>query len=316
MNHIIIRFPNDNRVINFNKSFLQKYPHSIISAHYEVFPELNEMNLDVTYEEFKILYDIVLGNQKQWQVADHILQLASKFGLISDELCGVRNLLNVKINDTFLRIENFLNSHDELFIPDCITEYFEYKKIFAAKKNIIPFQVVLFNGDICCVNIYDGMPIYFNHCQKAVHTLVQHNIILNEKVDINSIREQMFFDNYVAGDSDVIDDFFDKIYHNNEIIYLKELLNLLIILSGYDSYETVLFKRFKVPTRNITLNIDNTTCDKINNVIKNKKNFFKIGKHNLGNQKYLFDSFSFTESEYYPGIRDYNFYAYCGFIIL
>uniref|UniRef100_A0A6C0CBT5 Uncharacterized protein n=1 Tax=viral metagenome TaxID=1070528 RepID=A0A6C0CBT5_9ZZZZ len=318
MNYITIKFPNNNKTIKFDKLYLSKYPHSVITCHCEIFPELDDMELDTAYDDFKIIYNVVIGKLKQWQVSEYILQLASKYGLVDDELCGIKNLLNDKINNTCLQINNFLNSRNVLFVPDCIAEYLEYKKIFAAKKNIIPFQVVLLDDEICCINIYAGLPIYFSHCTRTGNALAHHDIFLDKTtIDINFVRNKMFLSGYntETDTSDVIEfECISKIYDNNEIVFLGDLLKLFTLISGYYPTENIVFKNTSIPKHNFDIVINNNICDRIKNVIIDRTKIFEISENNLESQKFLFNYASFAESAYYPGTTDYHFYAYCGFI--
>jgi len=320
MDYIVIKFPNDHRTINFDKVFVQKYPLSIISAHFEVFPELSELSLDIAYDEFEIIYDVILEKIKQWEMPENILHKASRFGLVNDELYGVKKMLDDKNNDTFSKVTDFLNTFDSLFVPDSILEYFKYKKIFIAKKNIIPFQVVIYGDIVCCINIYDGLPIYIYHISKYISTLVENKIELDKHIDINNVRRIMLFTGYDKDfygiDSECVDrvSSCDKIYNSNELVYLQELVDIFIKLAPgeFDLQEIINFAKIEPPNHTFSNIINNDICEKICVVIQNN-NFFKVYRENILNHKYLSKHISISDSSYHC-TYDYYYYAYCGFI--
>lgn len=317
MDHITIKFPDDHRTIIIHKPILQQYPHSVIYSHLEVFPELSEMELKIPHDDFEIIYKAMLGNLKQWEMPEHISTIASELGLINDRLYDIGKVMNAKRDNALARIEKFISISGNIFVPDCIAEYLEYKKIFATSKNIIPFQVVMLYGDICSINIYDGLPIYFDHSFEPECCYPHQYVNLKGLVNVNETRECLFFTGYDGGDGDTYVYVDSDIYSSDEIVFLEALLTLFIKIA--DAHETNIIFGNCTPSQSHYINVDlsSQTYNSILNIIKSNKNEFTVSKENLISQKYLYahDSYAFPDEDGNTfGTQNYHFNAYCGFV--
>ena len=274
MHNVIISFPNDARKQAVAKSLFNAYPNSIVNAHAEVFPESNEIELEMSYADFCIILNMIKGKVKQWEIPKDIYQIAYKYGLVNDDLHSFKNILNNKRNDTLTRIDTFLKSPDTMFIPDIISDYLEYKEIFARQKNIIPVQVVFDK----VINIYGGVPIYAGNIRwdKSLSTLEEHNITLNGDININAIRATMLLQKYGDEESFFFNDVNKKFFSRSEIEYLESCLDTLCdIVSDDQGDNFVRASNITYPENLFRLTMDQKTCDKIIRIVKQNKSYHK-----------------------------------------
>lgn len=314
MNNIVISFEKDNKKHVVNKVLFKAYPNSVISSYFESFPESNEITLDSTYADFDVILDVIKGKVKQWNVPEHIFQTAYQFGLVNDNMCKINIIIEKKRTATLLQIDTFLKSPDTIFIPDLISDYKEYKNIFAGQSSIIPIQIV----PDYIVNIYDGIPISvsWGNWQEVHNTLEERQIAWKDTIDINTIREKMLFTGYCE-DFDVEHDYTDfaykypGIFSNCEIGYLKhsmEVLGDILVDQWYDeSVKTEPPKNlFKTP-------ISAKMCDKIIAIV----NLYckTLTLHRKNSQSHIFHAAANAENENQEAYCT-EFIGYCGFINL
>lgn len=319
MSYITISFKNGDPECIVERKLFDHYPNSVVSSHLEVFPESNKVTLDTTCTDFNVILDVMSGRVKQWNVPEHIFQTAHRFGLVDDDMCLITDILNNKRNKTLSDIDNFLNSPDTIFIPDLISDYVEYEKIFARRKNIVPFQVV----SDAVINIFDGIPIHV-FCltpHKIEMTLEDHRIKRNGVIDVNHIRETMLFSGHSVNDEG---GFFDyrkskkisrNIFDSNELKYLESCMYALCrMLKGerrdfVDSVET------KPSERLVDFPASSKMCDKIISIISDNSEIFKSRNEDIKKHSHISKAVTIPEHDRCCAM-DYSYHGYVGFINL
>lgn len=91
---ITIKFVNDTRIVQVNKNMFNKL--FIIYAHFEIFPNTNEIELDMKYDDFLIIHEMLNNKIDQWNLPTHIYNIAHKMGFIDDEIDKMNNLFDAK----------------------------------------------------------------------------------------------------------------------------------------------------------------------------------------------------------------------------
>ncbi len=187
---IVIGFNNDTRTYELPKDITKFYPNSILSL-YET-AETNEKIIieDMTFENFQIVYDVIIGKQKQWLVASDILKFLDKYGLVDDILLKLHNNINIKSNNELSCIDEFVNGNKEQLLLTSSAEYYdEYKKLFENNKNIMSVQITYDFDKLTCINILEKVPIYY----KSKNVL--DNIYFEDNIDINLMRYNIIVKN-------------------------------------------------------------------------------------------------------------------------
>jgi hypothetical protein len=182
--NIIIGFVCDDRIYELPKSIIKNYPNSILSLYDDVETNDKIIITDMTYNQFQIIYSVIMGQQKQWLVPPEILKYMDKYGLINDTLLTLHNNINEKLNKKCLKIENFINN-GQMLLTKNINQYNEYKKLFEHDKNIMSVQITYESNDLICINILESIPIYY--LEKSNF----NNMIINDEMDINLMRYNM-----------------------------------------------------------------------------------------------------------------------------
>lgn len=186
---IIIGFDNDDRVYELDKNIIKKYPNSILSLYDDVGQDETIIIKDATYEQFGIIYDVIMGKVKQWTVDDNILSLMDKYGLVNDSLLVLDKVIKRRMDNEFIMIDKFLNNKDEyLLMTYTHDQYEEYKNVFKNDKNIMSFQITFINNELFCINLLETIPIWFD-CD----FLEEKNI--DNLMDINEIRYKVIVKN-------------------------------------------------------------------------------------------------------------------------
>jgi hypothetical protein len=188
-NIITIGFDQDTGTYELPKSIVSKYPDSILSLYETSGSNEPIIITDMTYEQFGIIYDVITGKKKQWMVDPYILNLMDKYGLVNDILLALHLNINKKINEEFMKMENFLNN-GKMLLPDNMQQYEEYKKLFENNKNIMSIQMTFdYYGLIICINLLESIPIYYNHDgSNPKYVLENMDICESNEMDINLLR--------------------------------------------------------------------------------------------------------------------------------
>jgi hypothetical protein len=308
---IIIGFNNDDRTFELPKSTIQKYPNSILSLYETANTNENIIIEDMTYDQFQIIYDVITGIQKQWEVLQEIFKFMDKYGLINDTLLTMNNNLNDETNEKLAEIDRFLNGYDRLLLTNDSNEYSEYKKIFANDKNIMSVQITCKCYDIIYINILESIPIDYNRVGSL------KGINFSDKMDINMMRYKIIIKCIGCLECEICDkcepsgyvdihcgncklcvdclEFYDDddkkmidldnncnnlIYNNNSSIYFKTLHDIIL----QDDLESI-FLKTKSTHENTIIWSDITTPQFTNNIYYSLN---KIAKAVLQHHEYIF----------------------------
>jgi len=334
--NIVIKFLSDTRSIVIDKNIIDRYKLSVIYAHLEVFPNANEIELDMKYEDFLMIHEMMINKINQWDLPTNISDIAHNMGLVDDGLNAMNNLFIAKKNKKLVEIQKFLSTDNSLFIPDSIEEYLDCKIAFSGNKNIIPVQIVdavdgysyrYRNNSIKytpeIINIYDGIPIYMGNCAKKYATLKGHGIVINSSVvDINQIRKTMLFTEYdfdqLGGYGHIDSNMelsIDKMYGNDEIAFLRELL---VLHTAHMSDESAKYLENESLWQNPPPNLfhkmpSNKTCDRICDLIKNNSAMIYNYRHIARNKKHV-ELFVSSSSRGNDELFHFYYVGYCCFI--
>lgn len=312
MSKVIISFEKDDQKHVVDKALFKAYPNSVISSYFESFPESKEITLDSTYADFDVILDMIIGKIKQWDAPEHIFQIANRFGLVNDNLCKIDAILEKKRTDTLSRVDAFLKSPDSMFIPDLISDYKEYKKIFAGQPNIIPIQIF----QDCVVNIYDGIPILVKwpSWHDVVNTPEGRQITWKDTIDINAIRQKMLLTGYNPG-SEVEEDYigrYPNIYSKCEIKYLKRSMRALGDIYVDDDWY-IESTNTEPPENLFRSPISAGMCDRIIAIVNLNRKAPLL--HRKNNASHIFHAIAKPENENHRAYCT-EFVGYCGFVNL
>lgn len=272
---IIIKFENDDRVYELDKNIIKKYPNSILSLYDDVDSNEPIIIKDATYEQFGIVYDVIIGKVKQWTVNDNILSLMDKYGLVNDSLLVLDKIIKKRMHDEFVLIDKFLNDKNEYWLMAYMDDqYEEYKNVFKNNKNIMSFQITFIDNRLFCINLMERIPIWFNDysLENNVNVMdvneIRYNVIVKnlncifdkckmcEKCEplkmMNFKCEECVLckdcKSYVYVDDDYKKIKFNKnIYHNDSEKYFKAILKLSPRNDGNLEY----YQKLKPTTKNI-----------------------------------------------------------------
>jgi hypothetical protein len=189
---IIIGFNDDTRTFILSKDIFKTYPKSIFNT----LTSSNEILTlkEITYEQFQIIYDVIMKKTKQWLVPPEILKYMGKYGLVDEALFALHIHLNIKTNTECLKIENFKNNNTKMLLSKNFEEYNIYKKLFENDKNIMSMQLTFGCNKLICINILESIPIYYYNVENEQTFTIKNIPIMNE-IDINSLRYDIIVDN-------------------------------------------------------------------------------------------------------------------------
>ena len=186
-NTIIIGFNNEKLTYELPRSIIKKYPNSIFSL-YEASESTDTIIIsDITYDQFRTIYEVILNNITQWSVPPDIIACMDKYGLINDTILKMQNYLNANVDKQMTKVHNFLN-HGQLLLTNNFNEYYDFKNIFNNNKNIMSVQMFYVDDSLRCINILESIPIYYNQIMPIP---VVENIM-----DINMMRYKIIIDNH------------------------------------------------------------------------------------------------------------------------
>jgi hypothetical protein len=313
-NIIIIGFVNDDRTYELPKEIIKFYPNSILSLYGDVIEtETNEKIIitEMIYEQFQIVYDVIIGKQKQWLVSPEILKFLDKYGLVDDTLLKLQNNIDENMNNECIKIDNFINSNDaKILLADTVEQYDRYKKIFEHDKNIMSIQLSYKYDRLICINILESVPICYSD------NVLSNDIIIQDVMDINMMRYHILVKNIGCQDCNICNEcdplnivkmtcenckiciecthfynntnyknkdkfHYDEIYNTNNSIYLDTLCNLLYSVDDFSlfqkikSTDTNFLKWSDVTIPEFTDNINNSLNKIINVIFGGKKDIKK-----------------------------------------
>ena len=259
-NKIIIGFKNDDRIYEIPMTKIEKYPLSLFYGYMiENKPDekiiINDINENdalnrqyvLDYDAFSLIYDVLVGKIKQYELPDDIQQILKYYGLFNDSLYGAQKKIIEKQFLELQQMEIFLNSSGEIFFPDTYQDYIDYKEILRYNKNIVPIQIMtildkkegVYYNDVI-VNIFDGIPVGFN--TKGVYNDdIEYNYLteLNiptDVININEIRQNMLLKDHAINwenemDKNEMNTSYlhlspTSFYSKNDLAYLSVLLSI------------------------------------------------------------------------------------------
>lgn len=229
MSYIIIKFESCPGEIRFDHKYLSEYPYSLITGYTEVFPESNTMTLDVDYDDFETIYQVVRGKKDLWSLPKNLFELAHKMGLSNDTMCEIDDILL----DTYHRrretVEKFLATPGDMLMSNTIDEYLKMEQIFTRNANIVPFQVVTRDDFIKVINIYDGIPIWVAgsvySCDAKDRKCVDG---IDAKTNINDVRHNMLPISSNTPEPDI--------FSTNLSVYLETLMEFVVGQFFYEEF--------------------------------------------------------------------------------
>uniref|UniRef100_A0A6C0C947 Uncharacterized protein n=1 Tax=viral metagenome TaxID=1070528 RepID=A0A6C0C947_9ZZZZ len=166
---ILVGNPVDDRVHLVHFDFIKKYE----SCNILLCKKDSEMNfdesivLDVSFEMFGEILNVLHGETKITDVTDEILNEMDKLGLVKAELMMMKRFVDKERNDMLLSLNSFVDGKKLMIMARSRDMYEYFKDILSPNKNVVPTQIFCVNHKkpnidyIFGINIYDSIPIYY-----------------------------------------------------------------------------------------------------------------------------------------------------------
>lgn len=175
--YLIVRFPNEQRLYILHDFMYMQYSKSIFALH-KTFQKTNEITLqNVTYDQFKPIYDFMLGDwdccnefQACRELMDYLGITSTKVEVLQSYHDKLMEKYKIKINE----LNDFLNSRTKLWLVKSYDDYLTYKEVMKDMPNIIPIQFMLSYEErnkkfLECLSVYDCVPIYVRRDENDVY---------------------------------------------------------------------------------------------------------------------------------------------------
>lgn len=224
MSYVTIKFESRPGTIQFNRKYLSEYPYSIIPGHTEVFPESNQMTLDIDYNDFKAIYQVVRRKKDLWSLPKNLFELAHKMGLVNDVMCEIDGVLSDTYHKTRETVEKILATSGSTLMSNTIDEYLKMKQIFMRNTVIVPFQIIARDDIIEIINIYEGIPIWIaGSIYSCDANDREHVVTIYPNTNVNEIRYNM-----LPIISDMPDDSKMRIFDASIFVYFEAVMEFVV----------------------------------------------------------------------------------------
>jgi len=293
MNHQVVRFVNNNRTYQIAFDVIEKYPNSILYGYWTANNKIvdESVTLNIDYDAFGIVYDVMCGTLNQWDVPPNILEWMDMYGFVNDILYKFQYDLNKKRNEKLIMISDFMNGKINFLSATTRENYTEMKKIFKNSKNIMPVQIIESFDEIVGINILNGIPIFSTDCiNHKKYTF--YDLSVEDNININDIRKKMLLHVLIKSDKHNLEkmdiDVSSNFFSDDEIVYIEEAIEI-----------------FQMKGRDVTYNIADSKIQTINLYDKIIPQFFN------NTEKSINKIISFIKKEKYNIARRYNQYEKC-----
>ena len=164
---LLVKFNNDERYYVLEDFMYKHYEKSLFTLS-QKFNKTGCITLEnMTYEQFKYIFDFLNGNYKHIRQIKHELDY---LGIINNKINFInqyeKNML-IKQNNKFDKLLEFVNGTPEnkLFLVNSFDDYTEYKQILEMENDIIPIQFMITidedkKASLKQLCIYDCIPIF------------------------------------------------------------------------------------------------------------------------------------------------------------
>lgn len=162
---IRILFKNDERMYYVDRVLIDKWPDSYLAGALRFDNKQDIMIEACTYEEFSVIYQLLIRQQPMLKIVNAHQHLFDYFGYNFEMERTLYDHCQQQFEASVERIDNFLsnrNHKDCFFVASSTNEYHQFKSYFAANPNILSVQWVYDEKGIILICIA-GTLVYFKY---------------------------------------------------------------------------------------------------------------------------------------------------------